>query len=366
MSESGAGAATGAVGRVPLYPLLFAPIFQYRLWGGRRLVELLGALTEVDGPIGEAWLLSDRHDHQSRVVAGQLAGRTLGELLEEYPDEMLGRLATRFHRFPVLLKFLDAHELLSVQVHPSDRQTDHLPAGETGKTEAWVVLEAGSESRIYAGLRPGTTADGLRTALATGAIVGQLVGFPPKPGDGVFLPAGTVHSLGGDLVVMEVQENSDVTFRLHDWDRVDPVTGLPRALQVDEALACIDFAQGVLAPVVPVLEADAPARRERLFDCEHFCLWRVQAELPFTVGAGGLPRVLVCIAGAAEVEHGGAPHPIGFGDVMLLPAVVGECRVRPRGPVSLLEVALPEVPAAAGADGPPGSAALLGLAARRA
>jgi mannose-6-phosphate isomerase len=266
----------------------------------------------------------------------------------------------------VLLKFLDAHELLSVQVHPSDEQADHLPAGETGKTEAWLVLEAGPESRIYAGLRPGTTLGDLRAALATGAIAGQLVGFTPKPGDGLFLPAGTVHSLGGDLVVLEVQENSDVTFRLHDWDRVDPATGLQRPLQVDEALACIDFDQGVLAPVRPLLEADAPARRERLFDCEHFCLWRIQGELPFTVGAAGLPRVLVCIAGSGEVEHGGASHPIGFGDVMLLPAMVGECTVRPRGPLSVVEVALPEVPATTVADGPPGSAALLGVTAPKA
>jgi mannose-6-phosphate isomerase len=353
-------AATDRAGDVPLYPLLFAPILQYRLWGGQRLAELLSVPPGVDGPIGEAWLLSDRPDHQSRVVAGPLAGQTLGALLEEYPEQMLGELAGRFRRFPVLLKFLDAHELLSVQVHPSDEQAEHLPAGETGKTEAWVVLEAGPESRIYAGLRPGTTPADLRTTLATGAIAGQLVGFTPKPGDGLFLPAGTVHSLGGDLVVLEVQENSDVTFRLHDWNRVDPATGRPRALQVDQALACIDFDQGVLTPVRPLVEADAPARRERLFDCGQFRLWRIQGELPFTVGAAGLPRVLVGIAGSGEVLHGGASHPIGFGEVMLLPAMVGECTVRPRGLLSVVEVALPEVPTTSVVDGPPCSGARLG------
>jgi mannose-6-phosphate isomerase len=363
VGESAVGAATDAAGGVSLYPLLFAPILQYRLWGGRRLPDLLPAAQAGHGPIGEAWLLSDRPDHQSRVVVGPLAGVTLGELLEEYPDEMLGRLAGRFPRFPVLLKFLDAHELLSVQVHPSDEQSDYLPPGESGKTEAWVVLEAGPESRIYAGLRPGTTADDLRVALTAGAIAGQLVGFTPKQGDGIFLPAGTVHSLGGDLVVLEVQENSDVTFRLHDWDRVDPVTGLARSLEVNQALACVDYAQGVLAPVRPVMEADAPARRERLFDCQHFRLWRIQGELPFTVGAAGLPRVLVCIAGAGEVEHGGASHPIGFGEVMLLPAVVGECTLRPHGSVSVLEVALPEAPPTTGANGPAAAAVLLGVAA---
>jgi mannose-6-phosphate isomerase len=266
----------------------------------------------------------------------------------------------------VLLKFLDAHELLSVQVHPSDEQVEHLPAGETGKTEAWVVLEAGPESRIYAGLRPGTTPGDLRIALAAGALAGQLVGFTPKPGDGLFLPAGTVHSLGGDLVVLEVQENSDVTFRLHDWDRVDPATGLQRSLQVDEALDCIDFAQGVLRPVLPVVEAGARVRRERLFDCGQFRLWRIQGELPFTVGAAGLPRALVGIAGSGDVLHGGASHPIGFGDVMLLPAMVGECTVRPRGLLSVVEVALPEVPTTSVVDGPPCSGARLGGAAPQA
>ena len=151
---------------IRFYPLRFEPIYQYRLWGGRRLADLLAAPLPGDGPIGEAWLLSDRDDHSSLVADGPLKGRTLGQLLKESPEQMLGERAGRFRRFPLLLKFLDVRNLLSVQVHPSDRQTDYLPPGETGKTEAWVVLEAGPESRIYAGLKPGTTADGLRRAVA--------------------------------------------------------------------------------------------------------------------------------------------------------------------------------------------------------
>ena len=141
----------------------------------------------------------------------------------------------------MLLKFLDAREMLSVQVHPSDRQTDLLPAGESGKTEGWVVLEAGPESRIHAGLKPGTTPKELRRALANRTLADHLAAFTPRPGDAVFIRAGTVHTLGGGVVVFEVQENSDVTFRLYDWDRVDARTGQPRALQVDQAMACIDY-----------------------------------------------------------------------------------------------------------------------------
>lgn len=330
-----------AVNPIPLYPLRFEPIYQYRLWGGRRLADVLSAPLPGDGPIGEAWVLSDRDDHASRVTNGPLKGRTIGQLVDLWPEELMGRLAGRFHRFPLLLKFLDARDLLSVQVHPSDRQTNYLPPGETGKTEAWVVLEAGTESRIYAGLKPGATADVLRRALANGTVADRLACFTPKPGDGVFLPAGTVHSLG-DVVVFEVQQNSDMTFRLYDWDHVDAKTGQRRALQVDQAMACIDFAQGPVGPVAPAVEATTPVERERLFHCEHFWLWRLRGQSPFTVGATGLPRVLICLEGAGEVEHGGANYAIGKGDVLLLPAVVGACAFQPSSPVSLLEISLPD------------------------
>jgi mannose-6-phosphate isomerase len=214
-------------------------------------------------------------------------------------------------------------------------------SGETGKTEAWVVLEAETKSRIYAGLKPATTPDTLRQALANGTVADQLASFAPKPGDGILIPAGTVHSLG-DVVVFEVQENSDVTFRLFDWNHVDAKTGEPRPLQADQAMACIDFAQGAIGPVVPMVDEVKPVLRERLFDCEHFELWRFCAESPFGVGAGKTARVLVCLAGAGQVDHAGADYPISRGDVLLLPAVVGACMCRPRGSISLLEISLPE------------------------
>jgi mannose-6-phosphate isomerase len=181
--------------QMPLYPLRFDPIYQYRLWGGRRLSGLLSAPLPGDGPIGEAWLLSDRDDHQSQVANGPLKGQTIGELMENFRDQLMGRSASRFRRFPLLLKFLDAREMLSVQVHPSDVHPDLIPAGETGKTEAWVVIEAGNGSRIYAGLKPGTNAFDLRHSLANGTIAEHLVGIVPKPDDAVFIPAGTVHTL---------------------------------------------------------------------------------------------------------------------------------------------------------------------------
>ena len=327
--------------QISLYPLRFEPIYQYRLWGGRRFANLLSAPLPGDGPIGEAWLLSDREDHPSRVADGPLKGRSIGQLLHQWPEPMLGKLAGHFRRFPLLLKFLDVRDTLSVQVHPSDQQTQYLPRGETGKTEAWVVLEAGIKSRIYAGLNPATTADTLRQALTDGTVADQLAGFTPKPGDGIFIPAGTVHSLS-DVVVFEVQENSDVTFRLFDWNHIDAKTGHPRPLQVDQAMACIDFAQGAIGPVAAMMDELKPVLRERLFDCEQFGLWRFGAESPFGVGAERTPRVLVCLTGDGQVEHAGAHYAIGRGDVLLLPAEVGACLCRPRGAISLLEISLPE------------------------
>ena len=331
----------GTLNQALLYPLRFEPLYQYRLWGGRHLANWLTAPLP-SGPIGEAWLLSDRDDHQSCVTNGSLKGWTIGQLLQQFPKQMLGKLAGRFPRFPLLLKFLDVHEMLSVQVHPTKANTNLLPAGETPKTEAWVVLEAGTQSRIYAGLKPETTEADLRRALTNGTVQDYLASLTPKPGDAVFLRAGTVHSLGGDLVVFEIQQNSDVTFRLYDWDHIDPKTGQPRALQVDKAMACIDFSEGPVNLVAPVVETSTTEERERLFQCEHFWLWRLRGRLPFTVGAVDLPRVLVCVEGDGRVEHGRATYAVGKGDVFLLPAVIGKCVFRPRGAVNLLEISIPD------------------------
>jgi mannose-6-phosphate isomerase len=204
------------------------------------------------------------------------------------------------------------------------------------------VLEAGAQSRIYAGLKPETTEADLRQALTNGTVADHLACLTPKLGDAVFLRAGTVHSLGGDLVVFEIQQNSDVTFRLYDWDHIDAKTGKQRALQVDKAMACIDFAEGPVRRVTPVVETKTPVERERLFHCEHFWLWRLRGQSPFTVGAAGVPRLLVCIGGGGGVEHGGTTYAVAKGDVFLLPAMIGACTFRPRSAVNLLEIALPD------------------------
>jgi len=327
--------------RTQLYPLRFDPIYQYRIWGGRHLANFL-TTPLPDGLVGEAWMLSDRDSHTSLVSNGSLKGQTIGQLFQQSQELLMGKLAGKFNRFPLLLKFLDASEMLSVQVHPTDEQKDYIPVGEHGKTEAWVVLESTPESKIYAGLKPKTTADNLRQSIKSGTIEDHLSSFTPKKGDGVFLPAGTVHALGGDIVVFEVQQNSDVTFRLYDWNHINAKTGKPRTLQIDQAIACIDFTQGEKTSVIPVLEEQKSVLRERLFQCEHFRLWRLSGKLPFTVGEKDIPRVLVCIDGEGKLEYNNMYYKIQKGDVWLLPAIVGSCLFCPNATVSLLEIALPE------------------------
>jgi mannose-6-phosphate isomerase len=324
-----------------LYPLRFEPLLQYRLWGGRRLADWVGGTLPGDGPIGEAWLLSDRADHPSRVADGPLEGQTLAQLIARSPAAMLGRLAGRFQRFPLLLKFLDVQQMLSVQVHPRDDQTALIPAGDTGKTEAWVVLEASAHARIYAGLKPGTTERDLRS-LTAGTADQHLASFAPHRWLSVLIEAGTVHSVGDGLVVFEVQENSDATFRLYDWDHVDGTTGKTRPLQLEQGLACVDYTRGPVHPVPPIIESTQPALREHLLRCAHFEVWRLSGTAPFAVGADRTPRVLVCIEGGGHVEHAGRDVAMEKGTVLLLPAALGVCHLRPTGSVVLLELGVPE------------------------
>ena len=327
--------------KIPLYPLRFEPIYQYRPWGGRRLADLLFKPLPNDDAIGEAWLLSDRDDNESLVSHGPLKGSTIRELMQSWSEEILGKQAPDYPRFPLLLKFLDVQRKLSVQVHPSDSNTKFIPMGEKGKTEAWVVLETGKESRIYAGLKPWTTEDILRQSLENGTMADHLSSFVPKLGDGVLIPAGAVHSLS-DLVVFEVQENSDVTFRLYDWKNIDPKTGMLRPLQIEEALACTDFSQIEIQAAQPVVVELNPVLRERIVVCDHFVLWRYCGTSPFIVGATDTPRILVCIGGVGHLEHAGRNYAIAKGDVLLLPAILGTSLCHPHGRLNLLEISLPE------------------------
>ena len=324
-----------------MYPLKFEPIYQYRIWGGRKLEHWLSKPLPKDEPIGEAWLLSDREDHASKVVGGSFEGSTITELMRKFPNEIMGKAGSHLDRFPLLLKFLDCKEVLSVQVHPSDAQKEYIPKGDTGKTEAWVVMETSDSSRIYAGLKKGTDKESLIESIHNKSVSDKLHSFVPDIGDAVFIHSGTVHTLGG-TVVFEVQENSDVTFRLYDWDRTDPRTGKPRDLQVDKAIACIDFNQVDIGPVIPSKSEDLE-NSEKLFDNKHFKLWRIISELEFAVGFKDEPTILVCIDGGGQMNYHKNEYTISKGEVMLIPASVGQLELHPDQKITLLQIAIPRI-----------------------
>src|SRR5262245_60127583 len=218
---------------VRMEPLVFEPFLRSMVWGGRRLSEWFGKRLP-QGPVGESWEISAHPQHVSRVAEGPFLGQSLDDLCRCNSREIFGASAPADGRFPLLIKLLDCRDWLSVQVHPTDDIAARLLAGERGKTEAWVVLGADPDARIYAGLVPGTTRADLEARLGHGSVADCLHSFTPRVGDCLFLPAGTVHAVGGGIVLAEVQQCSDATFRLFDWNRVG-LDGKPRPLHVHEA-----------------------------------------------------------------------------------------------------------------------------------
>jgi mannose-6-phosphate isomerase len=322
---------------MPLPPLQFQPIFKPALWGGTGLRPMFGAAPSEE-PTGEAWVLADVGPDSSVVASGPLVGISLRQLMRERPAELLGRDRPADDRFPLLLKFIQARQPLSVQVHPTDDVARRFegPAA-VGKTEAWVVLDAEPGAELYAGLAARATAAEFRTAIDRGDVETHLRAHPAAVGDCYFLPAGTVHAIGGGLLLFEIQQPSDLTYRLYDWKRVDPKTGRPRELHVEKGLASVDWFR---APVEPV-RAKATAGRATLVECPYFGLTRWDADQPFRVGAAGRCRVVVGVSGRAVVRAGGDRYPVGPGSVWLIPASVGECECVPDGRVTILECTPP-------------------------
>jgi mannose-6-phosphate isomerase len=310
------------------------------VWGGRRLQEVLGKELPTPEPYGEAWEISDHASHHSVVARGALAGTTLHDLMQHQAEALVGGQAATF---PWLLKYLDACDWLSVQVHPDERSVGRLWPGEGSKTEAWFVLSARPGSRVYAGLLPGVDESALRRALVAGTVAECLHSFEPRPGDCLFLPAGTVHAVGGGVLMAEVQQTSDATFRLFDWNRRD-AQGKARPLHVEEALACIDWRAGPVQPVRAAGysgrdEADLSPVRQALVRCRYFHLDYIRQHEPFALGSGEpAMRTVMVLHGRGRL---GESDRLARGDTVLLPAALGEVWVHPQGPVGLLVSTLP-------------------------
>lgn len=312
-----------------MYPLFFRPILKRIVWGGRGLGDLLGKPLGDAKDYAESWEIVDHRDGQSVVENGPLAGQTLQHLVRKHNADLLGRHAG-LSAFPLLLKYLDCNRVLSVQVHPNDAYAMRMPQPDLGKTEAWYIVDARPGSLIYAGLKCGVDRRALHEAILSGHADQVLHALEPQPGQCIFIPAGTVHALGGGLIVAEIQQSSNTTFRLFDWNRIGD-DGQSRELHIDQALTVTDYDCGPVAVQVPTAGEDGI---ERLVDCDKFVLRRAclggsgrQCEL--TIGGDDTMYLLSVVQGAAELCAAAAsPLAAGLGRSVLIPASAGAVRLR--------------------------------------
>ena len=326
-----------------MYPLRFNPVFKDYIWGGTKLNEVLGKSTGP-GIWAESWEIVDHVNGQSTVREGRWKGTSLGELLAQRGAEIVGKstfeqitssdLPDNLRgRFPLLLKFLDASRVLSVQVHPDDTMGATLTPPDLGKTEAWYIIDAQPDSKIYAGLKSGVTRSDVETAVAEGKTETVLHSFTPQPGDCVFIEAGTVHAIGAGLLVCEIQQASDTTFRLFDWNRVDN-DGNPRPLHIEQGLDAINFELG---PVNPV-SSNSCDGFQKLVDCDKFVLNRRKFEHDIEIGGEGEFQIIAVVDGEISIEGDPCTSPMTKGQSALIPASCQNLTITPNSSATILEI----------------------------
>ncbi len=325
-----------------MQPLAFQPLLKQYLWGGRRLGSLLGKPIGADDDYAESWEIVDHGQDQTVVANGPLAGTTLATLVHEHGEAIFGKHAqvdgSSRSQFPLLFKFLDANRTLSVQVHPNDKQGAKLDPPDLGKTEAWIVLAAEPGSKIYAGLDHGVDRAALSAALEAGECDRCLHAFEPQVGDCVFIPAGTVHALGEGLVIAEIQQASNTTFRLFDWNRVGK-DGKPRPLHIAESLEVTDYERGPVSPQKPEAVGDGV---ERLVECEKFVLdRRLVGDASASIGGDDRFHLLSTIQQDAQLTAAGEAIPMPLGTTILLPAGCPAAEISSLSGATVLDMYLP-------------------------
>jgi mannose-6-phosphate isomerase len=294
-----------------VYPLKFEPIFKQRIWGGQKLREVFNKDIPAGEKIGESWELADLPDDKSVIANGQLAGRPLASAIEEYPKEIAGD-ENFSGPFPLLIKILDAQDILSVQVHPDAATCRRIGKGRP-KTECWYIISAEPGAVIYKGLKKGVSKEQFTQAIAKGGTAEMLAKVPVEPGQCHFLPAGTPHSIGPGLLIAEIQTPSDTTYRVFDFNRVDD-TGKPRELHIEEALESIHFkASGDELAVTTV---------GRLVDCDYFKIDKGhQAEDCELLLSPGRMKTLIILSGFGTIEQADGDFvEFAAGDTLLVPA----------------------------------------------
>jgi mannose-6-phosphate isomerase len=301
-----------------LYPLLLQPSLHTKIWGGRKLETVLGKKLPTGDPYGESWELHD----SATVANGALAGRTVGDLVSEYGKALIGPGHNPADGMPLLAKFLDARDWLSVQVHPNDQQARALNDGIRGKSEAWYVLEADPGARLVIGVKPGTTPEDIRWALDETRLEDLLVYAPVRAGDVIPIFPGTIHALGPGILIYEIQQSSDITYRFYDWNRPG-LDGKPRELHVEKSLMVSNFDR--LPEIKHTGESTAESieiLRSPYFRTELHQF--MNGRMMTLKTGGGQPGfdALTCIEGRAIVEAQGEQIILNKGQTALVPASV--------------------------------------------
>jgi mannose-6-phosphate isomerase len=321
-----------------LYPLTFQPIFKQRVWGGRELERLYHKSLPPGVPIGESWEITDRPGDVSVIVNGPLAGKDLRWLMEHHAADLLGDAKSHRGRFPLLIKILDAREKLSLQVHPPAGRAAEL--GGEPKTEMWYIAEAAPGAELYVGLKRGITRAEFERKIKTGAVAECFHRVSVQPDDAIFLPSGRVHALGAGLVIFEIQQNSDTTYRVFDWNRLG-LDGKPRELHVPQSLASIDF-NDFEPSLLPRGFVQQGAQQVRPLVCDP--LFTVEAHQA-VAGANvallpGKMQIIAVLTGQMQVVSGQAMIALVPGQFCLVPASLALSTLRTEAPSTFLCVEL--------------------------
>ena len=313
-----------------LYPMKLAPIYKDKIWGGRVMKELLNK-DMPDGLIGESWELSVYRDDITHPLNGPLQGVSLKDIYDERPVELAGRAPSPGETFPLLTKFIDARQLLSLQVHPADSYAQKND-GDNGKTECWYVVHADPGATLIRGLQPGLDPEAFRRALETSKGLEKMVRrFPVATGDFLYLPTGVVHAICENTVVLEVEQNSDMTYRLNDWGRVG-TDGKPRPLHIDKGMDVIDFDDDSPDTIEGLSYHEGGNRITHMVSCQYFSVEILELESTYRVDTGGRSfAVLTVVEGSMSVtgEHGEVVETVK-GDTVLVPAKPSAATVAPR------------------------------------
>jgi mannose-6-phosphate isomerase len=317
---------------VDIYPYKFEPIYVEKIWGGRNLARLFARDLPGDAPIGESWELADLKEGVSVVSNGALAGMSLADLTKRLGEALLGGAAAHEGRFPLLLKLLDANDILSLQVHPGRRAVEEIGGDAALKTECWYVVES-RDGMIYKGVRDGVTAEAFREAIENDTCQDLCAEFKVLDGDFHYLPAGTVHALGAGLVIAEVQTPSNTTYRVTDWGR-------GREIHVERSMQCIEF-----GPLVPTPVTDDP---DCLLTTEFFTVFRktVTPGAPLTLPTGQCAAIMLLGCDAPiHLEYVGSEsgvETLAGGDTVLLPAALQSASLRCDATCRFLWITLPQ------------------------